>query len=337
MTAPSRATSAGRAYLDLRAKARGDRSPVDELLQLYILESFLARLAESRFADQLVLKGGVLLAAFGERRPTRDVDLQAEALDNDEDNVRTVICEVANLRLDDGVAFDVDGATAAEIRDVDAYSGVRVTMSSELATARPHFHVDVNVGDPITPAPQELHIPRLLGGEVVVRGYPLVMVHAEKIVTAVARGTVNTRWRDFADVYLLSGRHPQNRLTRRCSRGGRSWVRTKHVPSTRSSAHWATPSELVICYPVPTLAGQSRGHHRAVLSRSLDLPPGQTLAGLVTTERIGTWIDAARHPMHQEWRSAVANGLPHPIETPSNPGDVVAPMRWLLELAAERG
>lgn len=208
MSAPSRATPAGRAYLDLRAKARGDRRPVDELLQLYVLESFLARLAESRFAEQLVLKGGVLLAAFGERRPTRDVDLQAEALDNDADNVRAVICEVAARRLDDGVVFDVDGATASLIRDEDAYSGIRVTMKAELATARPHFHVDVNVGDPITPAPRELHLPRLLGGEVVVRGYPLVMVHAEKIVTAVARGTVNTRWRDFADVYLLSRRHP---------------------------------------------------------------------------------------------------------------------------------
>ena len=208
MTAPSRATSAGRAYLDLRAKARGDRRPVDELLQLYILESFLARLAESRFADWLVLKGGVLLAAFGERRPTRDVDLQAEALDNDAENIRAVICEVASLRLDDGVVFDVDGANAAVIRDEDTYNGVRVTMKAELATARAHFHVDVNVGDPIVPAPQELHLSRLLGGEVPIRGYPLVMVHAEKIVTAIARGTVNTRWRDFADIYLLSRRHP---------------------------------------------------------------------------------------------------------------------------------
>jgi hypothetical protein len=207
VTAPSRATRAGQAYLDLRAKARGDSRPVDELLQLYVLESFLARLAGSRFADQLVLKGGVLLAAFGERRPTRDIDLQAQALDNDAENVRAVICEVAARRLDDGVVFDVDGATAAVIRDEDAYSGVRVTMKAELATARTHFHVDVNVGDPITPAPQEQHLPRLLGGEVVVQGYPLVMVYAEKIVTAVARGTVNTRWRDFADIYLLSRRH----------------------------------------------------------------------------------------------------------------------------------
>jgi len=75
----------------------------------------------------------------------------------------------------------------------------------------------------------------------------------------------------------------------------------------------------------------------AVLSRPLDLPPGQTLAGLVTTERIGTWINTARHPVHQEWRSAVANRLLHPIESPSNPGDAVAPMRWLLERAAEPG
>jgi Nucleotidyl transferase AbiEii toxin, Type IV TA system len=108
VTAPSRATPSGRAYLDLRAKARGDRRPVDELLQLYVLESFLARLAESRFSDQLVLKGGVLLAAFGERRPTRDVDLQAQALDNDAENVRAVICEIAARRLDNGVVFEVE-------------------------------------------------------------------------------------------------------------------------------------------------------------------------------------------------------------------------------------
>ena len=110
MTAPSRATPAGRAYLDLRAKARGDRRPVDELLQLYVLESFLARLAESRFAEHLVLKGGVLLAAFGERRATRDVDLQAQALDNDAENIRDVICEVAARLLEDGVVFDVERA-----------------------------------------------------------------------------------------------------------------------------------------------------------------------------------------------------------------------------------
>lgn len=175
MTLPSRQSPAGRAYLDLRAKARGDRRPADELLQLYVLEAFLSRLADSSFAEQLVLKGGVLLAAFSERRPTRDVDLHAQNLDNDPESLRQAICEIAARHVDDGVLFEVERATAVVIRDEDAYSGVRVTMRAQLATALQQFHVDLSVGDPVTPAPENVHLPRLLGGEVVVRGYPLVM------------------------------------------------------------------------------------------------------------------------------------------------------------------
>jgi hypothetical protein len=110
--------------------------------------------------------------------------------------------------LDDGVIFDVETATAEVIRDEDRYQGVRVSMAARLATALPTFHVDVSVGDPITPVPANVHLPRVLGGEIVVRGYPLVMVHAEKIVTAISRGSTSTRWRDFADMYLLARRHP---------------------------------------------------------------------------------------------------------------------------------
>ena len=80
----------------------------------------------------------------------------------------------------------------------------RVTTIARVATARAHFHVDVSAGDPVVPPAQQVRIPRLLGGEIIARGYPLAMVYSEKIVTAVARGTVNTRWRDFADMYLLA-------------------------------------------------------------------------------------------------------------------------------------
>jgi hypothetical protein len=66
----------------------------------------------------------------------------------------------------------------------------------------------VNFGDPVWPAPRTVELPRLLGGVITVTGYPLPMVFAEKVVTALQRGTVNTRWRDFADIYLLAGRHP---------------------------------------------------------------------------------------------------------------------------------
>jgi len=115
--------------------------------------------------------------------------------------------QVREARVGRVIDLDVEAATAEVIRDEDPYAGVRVTMGAQLATARPHFHVDVNVGDPITPTPVSVCVPRLLGGVLAVRGYPLAMVHAEKIVTAVARGTASTRWRDFADMYLLARRH----------------------------------------------------------------------------------------------------------------------------------
>lgn len=201
-------TTAGRLYLDVQRQARTAGRPVQELFQLYILEAFVDRLSQSPLRDRLVLKGGVLLAAFGERRPTRDVDLQAEAIDNDAEEVRKLVVEIASIEIDDGVVFDTDTARAVVTRDEDMYSGVRVSMGASLARAKQRFHVDVNVGDPIEPPAAEIEVPRLLGGSISLRGFPIEMVHAEKIVTAIARGTVNTRWRDFLDVVALAGSQP---------------------------------------------------------------------------------------------------------------------------------
>ena len=119
MTPPSRATSAGRAYLDIQKRARADRRPVDEYLQFYVLECFLARLSRSRFAERYVLKGGALLAAFGERRPTRDIDFLAQGQTNDPDAVLAAVKETASIDIDDGVAFDQTTAKATLIRDED--------------------------------------------------------------------------------------------------------------------------------------------------------------------------------------------------------------------------
>jgi len=83
----------------------------------------------------------------------------------------------------------------------------RVTLGAQFATAKMRFHVDVNVGDPIWPRPATVQFPRLLGGNIRLLGYPIPMVLAEKIVTASQHGITSTRWRDFADIYLLTGLH----------------------------------------------------------------------------------------------------------------------------------
>lgn len=205
---PTRAATDGRMYLELQNLARRTKRGTQNLLHLYALEGFLARLAISPHAPKLVLKGGVLLAVYGNRRPTRDIDLQGLHLANDIDTVLDLVREIISSTVDDGLAFQPDTATAQHIREDDNYHGIRVNLIAHLATARIGFHVDVNVGDPIWPPPEPIIVPGILGRDVPLSGYPLVMVHAEKIVTAVDRGPTNTRWRDFADVYTLSGIHP---------------------------------------------------------------------------------------------------------------------------------
>jgi predicted nucleotidyltransferase component of viral defense system len=200
-------TLAGRRYLDLQKEAKRTRRPTDELIQLYALECFLDRLVHSEFADNFILKGGVLLAALDARRPTRDIDFAALDLENAAEAVLSAVRTIAAISLQDGINFDPDGASAEAIREESSYSGIRISLRGTLSRAVIRFHVDVNVGDPIWPAPQQISLPRLIDGVIVVRGYPLEMVLAEKIVTALERGTANTRWRDFVDIYVLTKRY----------------------------------------------------------------------------------------------------------------------------------
>jgi hypothetical protein len=213
----SNATLAGRRYLDLQREAKRTGRPTDELIQLYALECFLDRLVHSKFADTFILKGGVLLAALDARRPTRDIDFAARAIENTTEKVLSAVQTIAAISLEDGMEFDSSGATAETIREEDSYSGIRVTLGGTLSRAVIRFHVDVNVGDPIWPGPQQINVPRLIEGMIVVRGYPLEMVLAEKIVTALERGTVSTRWRDFVDIYVLTGRYAINAQTLKSS------------------------------------------------------------------------------------------------------------------------
>jgi len=146
----------------------------------------------------------MLLAAFDLRRPTRDVDFLALRTDNNEAAVRELIRDVAAVNIDDGLVFRLGAVTSAVIRDEDIYPGVRVRLEATLATARLIFQADINVGDPVVPGPVRTALPTLLGGpDLEILAYPKAMVVAEKLVTALQRGRANTRWRDFADLYLL--------------------------------------------------------------------------------------------------------------------------------------
>lgn len=94
---PRRDTTAGQVYNDLRNLARRQGRATDGLFQLYLLERFLYRLAHSPASDKLVVKGGTLLVAYGLRRATQDLDVQASSLPNDADTLAGMVREVCQV------------------------------------------------------------------------------------------------------------------------------------------------------------------------------------------------------------------------------------------------
>jgi predicted nucleotidyltransferase component of viral defense system len=207
VTRPTRATTAGRAYLDLLARARREGRPSDELLTLYVLERFLYRLSVSAHRDRLILKGGMLLSAFGRRRPTRDIDLLAKATSNEPEAVAALVREIASVVANDGVVYGTGQMTTRMIREQDLYAAVRCAVPAHVDRARQPLRIDVNIGDPVTPAPTVVSYPALLGEPFPLLAYPIEAMLAEKLVTIVARGYTTTRDRDFADILLLVGHH----------------------------------------------------------------------------------------------------------------------------------
>ena len=110
------------------AAKSGAGAPTQEYLIRHTLESFLDRLARTSHAGDFVLKGGVLLAAYGVRRPTKDADANAVSADVTAEHLAEVVRDIAAIDVDDGVAFDVDTISVQEIREQADYPGLRLRV-----------------------------------------------------------------------------------------------------------------------------------------------------------------------------------------------------------------
>jgi hypothetical protein len=197
---------ARRVFRELQALARADYGGnTGALLVVYGVEGFLRRLAVSKYASQMTLKGGMLMAAISARRMTKDADLSTRGVGNEEEQVAAVVREIiaTELDLDDGLEFDADSIRTEVMREDDEYQGVRVKLIANLATARITTTLDFSFGDPHQSTVIEL--PELLGtGTIRVASYPPELSLAEKVATMMSRRELNTRDRDFADVWVFS-------------------------------------------------------------------------------------------------------------------------------------
>ena len=188
-------------------KAHGTNRPYNELLQYYAIERFLYRLSQSPYADKFILKGALMFLAWGASiyRPTRDIDLLGFTT-NELDAVWGIIQEVCEQKVEpDGLIFDTQTVQSERIREDADYEGVRVNLSGYLGKAKIPLQIDIGFADVVFPAPIVLEYPTLLRMPAPhLRGYPAESVVAEKLQALVFLGSVNSRMKDFYDLWILA-------------------------------------------------------------------------------------------------------------------------------------
>lgn len=188
-------------------QARAQERPFQELLQYYAMERFLYRLSRSRHAETFILKGALLLTAWRAplSRSTMDIDLLGRT-SNELEHIRVLFAQLCDLESEpDGIEFHSKSVKVARIKEDADYEGVRVHFPAVLARARIPMQIDIGFGDVVVPAVAEIQYPTLLEFSApVLRAYPKETVVAEKLEALTALETLNTRMKDFFDLWALS-------------------------------------------------------------------------------------------------------------------------------------
>ncbi len=193
----------------LQNKAKLANRSFTEILQYYAMERFLYRFSRSPDAGQFILKGALMFTALNvpQRRTTLDIDLLA-CFDNRVDSIEKVIRDVCGIDVEpDGLVFDAGTVRGQKIKEDADYEGVRVKFTGFLERARIPMQIDMGFGDTIYPKPATIDYPVILDlPKPHLKGYPLESVVSEKFEAMVKLGLLNSRMKDFYDIWLLMQR-----------------------------------------------------------------------------------------------------------------------------------
>lgn len=188
--------------------ARKENIDLNVLLVLYMQERTLYRLSQSKYRDNFVLKGGLLLFAHNgfKGRPTQDMDFLGKQISNDINNIQAIFKEVFSQDYKDGLIFSTDTMTIENITEDAKYSGVRVKIRCLLGNAANVISIDIGFGDIIIPKPIEMQFPCILDTEPApdINAYTMESIIAEKFHAMIKLGIMNSRMKDFCDIFMLS-------------------------------------------------------------------------------------------------------------------------------------
>jgi predicted nucleotidyltransferase component of viral defense system len=179
-----------------------------EALTYYGLERTIYRISVSKYAEHFVLKGGIFLYAIFERnyeRATTDIDLLARQLSNSSDTMKSVFMDIFSQDIDDALVFDIDSIIAKDITEFKEYHGLHISAIGYLDHTKIPVGIDIGFGDIIYPDTVKMDFPVILDMKPpIVNAYSLESSIAEKLEAIIHNGYLNSRYKDFYDIYVLS-------------------------------------------------------------------------------------------------------------------------------------
>jgi len=180
--------------------------PFNLAMQLYAQERFLYRLSKSEYKDNFLLKGGLLLYSMDQfkGRPTKDIDFLLKNQNNNPNNIKKIIKKIIKIEVEDGISFDLNKIKSQSITEGADYKGQRIKIVALIGNARVHLQIDIGFGDVVVPEPVKIQYPKLLdfdGPEII--AYSLETVIAEKFDAMISLALLNSRMKDFYDIFQL--------------------------------------------------------------------------------------------------------------------------------------
>lgn len=191
--------------------AKENKADARTLMRIYMMERFLERIASSKYKDNFIIKGGMLVTAMVgvALRSTMDIDTSIKNQNLSAEDARRIVNEIKDIDLGDGVTFEVK--EVSNIMDEMEYPGIRFTMNAMMGKLVTPMKIDLSTGDVITPRAIEYNYKLLLDDRSInLWSYNLETILAEKLQTVLARGLLNTRMRDFYDIKTLLSIYEQD-------------------------------------------------------------------------------------------------------------------------------
>lgn len=179
-----------------------------EVQQMYFFERIIDRISQSVYADNFILKGGLLVSALNgiASRTTMDMDATIRGIRMEEEVFASVLTEILQMPMNDNCEFTLEKIDG--IRADSEYQDFRAHISVSFGSMRSTVKMDVTTGDAITPHEMQFFYPSLFSEQrYPIKAYPLETVLAEKYETLCSRGDTTTRARDFYDIFMLYQLH----------------------------------------------------------------------------------------------------------------------------------